>query len=141
VNRPAFQPERPGHLPHAEILDGVRAAPEHPRSDADDQAVGEAATEERRDHARATLHERRPDALLPKNGEGDVQLDPTGPGGHDDDRDPASPEIVAPFGRRPIRRDDRRGGLVAEHEGVIGDPQRRIEHDADRRGSPAPSGP
>ena len=80
------------------------------------EAVGEGASEDRRDHVRATLHERRPDALLPKNGEGDVQLDPAGSGGHDDDRDPALPEIVAPFGRRPIRRDDRRGGLVAEHE-------------------------
>ena len=73
MNRSAFQPKRLGHFPHAEILDRIRAAPEHPWSDADDQAVSEGATEERRDHARATLHQRRPDALLSKNGDVGMQ--------------------------------------------------------------------
>ena len=116
VNGSTFDPDRLRHLVNPEIPDGIRAAPEHPRGDAHDEAVGEVARQERRDDAAPTLHQRRSDPLFTEGVERCAEIDAARPGRHDDDRHTTSTEDVAPLGRRPIGRDDRRGGVVGKHE-------------------------
>ncbi len=88
MNGSTFDPERLRDLLHPKIFDGVRSAPEYPRGDTDDKAVGEVVRQERRDHARTTLNQRRSDPLLTQDAERHVELDPAWPGRHHDDRDP-----------------------------------------------------